>query len=256
MAPPAQPANRVVESILEAAASEPAARTLDVRVGAFWSVVNTTVGAGMASTLHSEAHLHGSLPITAAGSLVDHSPPELTALLRSSSPPEAAVGLAAVNALLSASTRALPEDRALTVLKQRSEGRKVAMIGRFPFADQLRALCGHLWVFERGRERRPDDFGEEAMDELVPKADVVAVTATTLLNGTLLGVLARVQPEAFLMMLGPSTPLTPVLFDFGFDVLCGTVIDDPATVLKAVGEGAVTRQITGVRRVSLWKNRN
>jgi uncharacterized protein (DUF4213/DUF364 family) len=55
------------------------------------------------------------------------------------------------------------------------------------------------------------------------------------------------------MMLGPSTPLTPALFDFGFDILCGTVIEDPDKVLKAVGEGAVTSQITGVRRVSRWR---
>jgi uncharacterized protein (DUF4213/DUF364 family) len=66
-------------------------------------------------------------------------------------------------------------------------------------------------------------------------------------------VLASVRPDAFLMMLGPSTPLTPALFNFGFDILCGTLIEDPSTVLKAVGEGAVTSQITGVRRVSLWK---
>ncbi len=130
------------------------------------------------------------------------------------------------------------------------------MIGRFPFADRLRERCGQLWVFERGLDRRQEDFGEEAMEQLLPQADVVAVTATTLLNRTLPGVLACVRPDTFVMMLGPSTPLTPVLFDYGFDVLCGTVIDDPTTVLRAAGEGAVTSQITGVRRVSMWKGDN
>jgi uncharacterized protein (DUF4213/DUF364 family) len=246
-------ANAVIECVVEAAANHPPAQTLDVRVGAYWSVVTTTAGAGMASTMRSEAHLHGSLPVTGAGSLRETPPLELAALLRSSSPPEAAVGLAAVNALINASARNLSGDKALGVLEERSEGLQLAMIGRFPFADRLGDRCKQLWVFERGLERRPDDFGEEAMDELLPKADVVAVTATTLLNGTLLGVLARVRPDAFLMMLGPSTPLTPVLFDYGFDILCGTVIDDPRTVLRAVGEGAVTSQITGVRRVSMWR---
>jgi uncharacterized protein (DUF4213/DUF364 family) len=55
------------------------------------------------------------------------------------------------------------------------------------------------------------------------------------------------------MMLGPSTPLTPRLFDFGFNVLCGTIVDDPRSVLLAVSQGAVTSQITGVRRVCLWR---
>jgi hypothetical protein len=91
------------------------------------------------------------------------------------------------------------------------------------------------------------------MDQLLPQADVVAVTATTLLNRTLPIVLAGVRPDAFVMLLGPSTPLTPVLFQFGFDVLCGTVVDDADAVLRAVEQGAVTSQIAGVRRVCLWK---
>ncbi len=82
----------------------------------------------------------------------------------------------------------------------------------------------------------------------------MAVTATTLLNGTLAGVLAGIRDDAFVMLLGPSTPLTPAMHRFGFNVLCGTVIDDPVGVLKAVEQGAVTRQIKGVRRVCLWRN--
>ena len=245
--------NPVIESILTAVGLVPAATTLDVRIGPFWSVVNTTAGAGMASTLRSQSHVHGTVAIIDAGSLLERTPVELAGLLRSESAPEAAVGLAAANALLGASVHGLSDDKALAVLEQRSAGRRVAMIGRFPFADRLREICAQLWVFERGLDRRQEDFGEEAMEQLLPQADVVAVTATTLLNRTLPGVLACVRPDAFLMMLGPSTPLTPVLFDFGFDILCGTLIDDPSTVLKAAGEGAVTSQITGVRRVSLWR---
>lgn len=245
--------NPMIESVITAAGQEPAATVLDVRVGPFWSVVATSAGAGMASTMRSSRHTHGSIPIAGAGFLTDLSTLELVFLLRSGSALEAAVGLAAANALLGSSVRGLSEDKALAVLEQRSEGRRVAMIGRFPFAERLRERCGQLWVFERGLNRRQGDFGEEAMEQLLPQAEVVAVTATTLLNRSLPGVLAGVRPEAFLMMLGPSTPLTPMLFDFGFDILCGTVIEDPDVVLNAVGQGAVTRQIKGVRRVSLWR---
>jgi uncharacterized protein (DUF4213/DUF364 family) len=248
--------NPMIESILTAVDQSPPATTLDIRIGVFWSVVNTTAGAGMASTLRSQSHVHGTVAIADAGSLLERTPVELAGLLRSASAPEAAVGLAAVNALIGSSAQNLSGDKALTVLEERGVGQRVAMIGRFPFADRLRGHCAQLWVFERGLDRRQEDFGEEAMEQLLPQADVVAVTATTLLNRTLPGVLACVRPDAFLMMLGPSTPLTPALFDFGFDILCGTVIEDPDKVLKAVGEGAVTSQITGVRRVSLWKDRN
>ncbi|MDX2438512.1 MAG: DUF364 domain-containing protein [Acidobacteriota bacterium] len=245
--------NPMIESILTAVNQYRSTQTLDVRIGPFWSVVNTSVGAGMASTMRSQTHVHGAVAIAGAGSLAESTPVELAALLRSGSAPEAAVGLAAANALLSASARDLSVEKALAVLEKRCAGQRVAMIGRFPFAERLREHCAQLWVFERGLDRREGDFGEEAMEQLLPQAEVVAVTATTLLNRTLPGVLACARPDAFLMMLGPSTPLTPALFEFGFDILCGTVVEDPESVLKAAGEGAVTSQIKGVRRVSLWK---
>lgn len=243
----------VVGALLEAVAEAPATDLIDIRVGPFWVVVHTTLGAGMASTLSSEAHLHGSKPVGAAGELHRRTPLELAGLLRSESPPESAIGLAAANALLAPTVAGLHEEKAVAILRQRGRGRKVAMVGHFPFAEHLRDDCGQLWIFERGLNRRQDDLGEEAMERLLPQADVVAVTATTLLNRTLPSVLAGIRSDAFVMLLGPSTPLTPALFRFGFDVLCGTVVDDPETVLRAVEQGAVTSQIKGVRRVCLWK---
>ena len=242
-----------VDTILEAAAEAPAADLIDLRVGSFWVVVHTGLGAGMASVLRSEDHLHGSHPIRAAGELHRRTPQELTGLLRSDSPPESAIGLAAANALLGPTAENLCDEKAVANMRERGRGRKVAMIGHFPFADALREECDQLWVFERGLNRQQEDLGEEAMEQLLPQADVVAVTATTLLNQTLPTVLDGVRPDAFVMLLGPSTPLTPLLFRFGFDVLCGTIVDDPERVLRAVEQGAVTSQITGVRRVCLWK---
>jgi len=251
---PIPSADVIVEVILSAAAEAPAADLIDLKVGSFWTAVHTSAGAGMASSMRSEAHLHGSNPIAGAGTLDTRTPIELTELLRSESPPEAAVGLAAANALLSPSAGGLTEEKAVEILRKQGAGRRVAMIGRFPFADRLGEDCDHLWVFERGLSRHDGDLDDEAMGRLLPAADVVAITATTLLNRTLPSVLARVRPDAFVMMLGPSTPMTPALHAFGIDVLCGTLIDDPDRVLRAVQQGAVTRQITGVRRMCLRKD--
>jgi uncharacterized protein (DUF4213/DUF364 family) len=231
----------------------PTADLIDLKVGSFWTVVHTSAGAGMASSMRSEPHVHGSKPIADAGTLDTGTPLELTGLLKSESPPEAAVGLAAANALLGPSACGLTEEKAVDILRERGAGKRVAMIGRFPFADRLGQDCDQLWVFERGLNYRDGDLDDEAMGRLLPEADVVAVTATTLLNRTLPSVLSGVRSDAFLMMLGPTTPMTPALFAFGFDVLCGTLIDDPDRVLKAVEQGAVTRQIKGVRRVCLWR---
>jgi uncharacterized protein (DUF4213/DUF364 family) len=254
MKPSPESADVFIDVILDSTRNVPLADLLDIRIGPFWTVVNTSIGAGMASSLRSETHLRGTIPIADAGRLDGCSPLELAALMRSSSPPEAAIGLATANALLAATVNGLTEEKAVSILRERGAGKRVAMIGHFPFADELRESCDELLVFERGVNRRDGDLGDEAIEELLPDADVVAVTATTLLNRTLPSVLAGVRDDAFVMLLGPSTPLTPALHRFGFDVLCGTVIDDPAGVLRAVEQGAVTRQITGVRRVCLWGN--
>jgi hypothetical protein len=206
----------------------------------------------MASLLRSESHLHGMQPIADAGTLHELAPLELAARLRSESPPEAALGLAAANALLGPPEGRLSESNAVSILSERGAGKRVAMIGRFPFAGKLERACGELWVFERGDGRRPGDLDDDQLAELLPQSEVVAVTSTTLINQTLPDILRFVRPDAFVLLLGPSTPLTPRLFEFGIDLLCGTIIVEPERVLRAAGQGAVTGQITGVRRVALW----
>jgi uncharacterized protein len=229
------------------------AGVLDVRVGLYWTVVHTTLGAGLAATPRDEAHLRGDIPVAEAGSLTGLGPLELVGLLRSHSPPEAAIGLAAVNALLGEPAGRVTEDNAETILRARAGGRSVALVGHFPLAERLRPHCGRLWVFERGVGLGPGDLGPEEMEKLLPQAEVVGVTATTLLNGTFEDVLTLIDPEAWCLMLGPSTPMSQCLFERGFDALCGTVVADPFRVLRAVSEGAVTRQVAGVRRITSWR---
>jgi uncharacterized protein (DUF4213/DUF364 family) len=229
------------------------AAVLDVRVGPYWTAVATTLGAGLASTLAGEGRPHHGRPIPGAGGLLDLTPLELAGLAASSSVPEAAIGLAAVNALLGVPAGRVDEANAADVLVERGRGRRVALLGEFPFTGRLREAAGELAVFERGPARRPEHFGRRDLAVVVPRAEVVAITATTLANRTLGGILEHVADDAFLMMLGPSTPMCATLLDRGFDVLCGTVVDDPDTVLLAVGQGATTPQITGVRRLCLWR---
>jgi uncharacterized protein (DUF4213/DUF364 family) len=56
------------------------------------------------------------------------------------------------------------------------------------------------------------------------------------------------------MTLGPSTPLSPVLFNHGVSILSGSRIIDEAAVLRTVGQGATFRQVEGVRLLTLKKN--
>jgi len=51
------------------------------------------------------------------------------------------------------------------------------------------------------------------------------------------------------MMLGPSTPLSPVLFDYGLDALSGSIVVDRDQLLTCISQGANFRQVRGVRKV-------
>ena len=83
---------------------------------------------------------------------------------------------------------------------------------------------------------------------------MVALTASALINHTLDGLLALCRPEALVMVLGPSTPLSPVLFQHGVSLLSGARVVDEAAVLRMVAQGATFQQVEGVRLLTLWRN--
>jgi len=59
------------------------------------------------------------------------------------------------------------------------------------------------------------------------------------------------------MLLGPTTPLSETLFDYGIDVLAGSVVTQKEIVLRSVSEGASFMQLKkkgGVRFVTIIKD--
>ncbi|MGC8874694.1 MAG: Rossmann-like domain-containing protein [Chloroflexia bacterium] len=224
-----------------------------VCVGAHWTAVVVRRGAlrcGLASTLVGEGP-HGESPVRWAGRLLEHGALELAGLLRSEQRLEASIGLAAVNALLEVDESRLREENALHLLEREGRGKRVALIGHFPFIPRLRQAVGELWVLEQ--HLLPGEFPAERAAELLPQADVVAITGAALVNHTLEGLLALCRPGAFVLVLGPSTPLSTVLFRYGATALAGTRVVDPAAALRCVSQGATFRQIEGVRTVVMTR---
>ena len=68
------------------------------------------------------------------------------------------------------------------------------------------------------------------------------------------GLLALCGPNTLVMILGPSTPLSPVLFAHGAKIISGTHVVDEAAVLRTVGQGATFQQIQGVRLLTLMRD--
>jgi uncharacterized protein (DUF4213/DUF364 family) len=227
-------------------------------VGAFWTAVvldTDPVRCGLASTLRRETHEAGP-PVADAGRLLEHSGRELAEWLRSSSNLEASIGAAAFNALLEVDEMACTEINAEEVIVERGAGRRVAIVGHFPFVERVRRVAAECWVLEL--YPRPGDLSAERAAEVLPQADVVALTGTSLINHTFDGLIALCQPDAdnrkaHVILLGGSAPLSPVLFEYGVDAVAGTrVVNVPAAV-GAVSQGATFRQIPGKRLLTMMK---
>jgi len=239
-------------------ASLPEGEVRQVCIGLHWTAVVAEVGGeqrcGLASTLRDEVHDHHRRPdVPQAGELAELPGRELAALLRSDRSTLVSVGMAAVNALLPRRPETWVDMNAEELIAGHGAGKTVALVGHFPFVPRLRSRVGELIVLEN--RPQPGDLPASAAQQVIPGADVVAITGMTLLNHTLEGILQLCSPQALVIVLGPSTPLTPVLWDYGVDWLSGAVVENVEAVLRAVSQGGNFRQVhrAGVRLVNMHR---
>ena len=226
-----------------------------VLVGAYWTAVVLDTDpprCGLASTLHGENHDAGP-SVRRPGHLCEYSAQELARWLHGPRILEASIGMGAVNALLDVNETRCTELNAEELILERGTGRRVAIIGHFPFIERVRGAARECWVLEL--RPRPGELAADQARQVLPQADVVAMTGTSLLNHTFDGLMALCRPEAFVVLLGASAPLLPVLFDRGVDAISGTKVVDVPAVLRAVGEGANFRQIPGKRLLTMMRPR-
>lgn len=227
----------IYDRLLAEVPEGPAVRRL--LIGRAWTLVQAG-GLGMAMTHQDDFSPAGLRPPYQGRPLR-----ELAAGVRSWNVREAAIGLAAINAQVNQARRVerrfgvkLPArgaDLVFSAMAPELEGKKVAVIGRFPDLDSLAGRC-RLTVLERRPHR--GDLPDFAAEYVLPGQDVVFITGTTLVNKTLPRLL-ELCAGAKVVLVGPSVPLTPLWFELGVSVLAGTVVADPDAVWRATGEGAV-----------------
>ena len=175
---------------------------------------------------------------------------ELAQLALEGRPVERGIGVAAINALLPIPSQdQLSDMNAAEVLIQRAPGKKVIVVGHFPFLPQLKEVAGELYILEL--DPAPGEYPSSMAPEIVPQADIAAITGSAIVNGTLDHLLSLCQPETYVLILGPSTPLHPVVFDWGVDAIASSIVVDPKTCMEYTSQGSTFRQLRGVRKVVL-----
>jgi uncharacterized protein (DUF4213/DUF364 family) len=242
----------LTEDIIE---SLPDGRVVEVRIGTHWTAVVVEVSnqarCGLASTLMEPHDHHKNPDVPQAGTLESHSALELAQMIHSGRPSLASIATATINALLPKGSWAWAEKNAEEVIRSEGQDKKVVIIGGFPFNQSLKSHVGRLTILERDPEG--SELPESAAPEVIPEADIVAITGMTFINRTMDQMIELCSKNALVLILGPSTPLSPILFDYGVDLLSGSVVMDIENVLRVLSQGANFRQLhrAGISLVTL-----
>jgi uncharacterized protein len=181
-----------------------------------------------------------------------------------------AVGIAAMNALADACWRRRPRPDAELRLgvdafdaTEISPGDRVVVIGAFiPFLRELKRRRQPFLVLEQDPatlkpEELPFFRPAEQAAEIVPEADVLLITGTTLINDTLEDLLSLAKPAARVTMVGPTVTMLPDPFlRRGADVLGTVRITAPEEFLDLLAEGGSGYHFLGrsAQKVVLVRN--
>lgn len=220
-----------------------------VAVGPFLTAVSTGRRVGLATTLLPPRLEHQVPAAGGCGEYAGKPVAELARLVLSERPLEASLGLAALNAGLP-----LPagwrEENGVDFLRRRVEDRNLTVVGHFPFIQTLVPMARQCWILEL--EPREGDLPAAAAERVIPDSDLVVITGQALANHSIERILPLARGKE-VVLIGPSTPLSPVLFRHGISAAAGVMVENDAAVLRQVGEGAVFRQLRGIKRVILEK---
>lgn len=158
---------------------------------------------------------------------------------------EAAYGMAAINAWWGAKERAL--SNGFTEMEEPTfqslfdpyaeavRGKRVGIIGHFPFARAALPDAGEILILER--TLRPGDYPDSACEYVLPECDYVFITGSSFVNKTLPRLL-ELCANPYTVVVGPSTPCAPLILEYGADTVLGfTSVPAPDPEAARMGDG-------------------
>ncbi|MGR8934703.1 MAG: Rossmann-like domain-containing protein [Gammaproteobacteria bacterium] len=215
----------------------------ELSIGLVWTLCRSGGSAGLAMSpgMHTR-----TLPW--AGTLAGQPLRQLTGWIKEWEPYKATVGMAAVNCALNGLK---PPPQGVVLESQdgaanlavfsyflpRLLDRKVVVIGHYPGIEKLTDTLD-LTVLER--QPADGDYPDPAAEFLLPKADWVFLTGSSLINKTFPR-LAELAQHATTVLMGPSVPWLPEFHRFGVDYLAGVEIADAPKLQQTVSEGGGVR---------------
>ena len=238
---------KILDDLISSIASDSIVR--EVHTCALWTAV-VSKNCGLASTFRAEHSRHGK--VREAGNLTGRSALELAEYAKSDNLLEASIGMATINSSINIDEDRCTKENAVEILTRRGNGKNIAMVGHFPWIPQLREIASEVWVIEQ--RPREGDLPADAAEEILPRADIVGITGTSFINHTIEKLL-DLSKNSFTVLIGPTSPLSPVLFDYGVDVIAGTKVIEPEKTIRCISEGAMFKQLQGVELICMAREK-
>jgi uncharacterized protein (DUF4213/DUF364 family) len=225
---------KIIDDLISVS-SKNAANVIDVRVGVSWTGVWGKY-CGLAKT-YGIPFVHGNYTRD-MGYLTEKTSLELAEYSKSWNFIEASIGVAAINSMIKCDKAS--EANAQEMIISKGRGKRIAMTGFFPFIPQLKKVARELWIMELDQSQINPAQGvihDTAAEHIIPECDMVILTGSTLINKSMARLLALARAaKAYTVVLGPSTPMSEVLFDYGADLIAGAEVIQPEAILKKLSQ--------------------
>ena len=220
-------------------------RVASVIIGMEYTGVRLSSGqVGLAYTLTSEETPDCCALMRRAGHLTELSALKLARLALSWDIRSRIVGTAALNAL----SQLCLSNRTNRVLISRGniadhlvvKGDVVTVVGNMaPLVTKLGVKAKKIYVLERTVRLRDDrTLPDTAAEEIIPQSDVVLITGTSIINGTVERLLELSKNARERALVGPTAGILPtVLFDHGATDIATVKVTDANRVMKNISEG-------------------
>lgn len=240
--------NRKLKACMSSAAESVTVDQVTIGIG-YTAVTTSDGGIGIAATTLPQDGCH-------AGSIdfEDRPASDLLQLIMKPDPVGRTMALALINALNHRQAIRLPDDPSNTVLFDHFgmlSGARVAMVGYFPpLVHRLREKKIPLSVIDDAK-----GLGDKKTfyHQLTGWADVLLVTATSIINNTTESILSHAGPDLKTILLGPTTPMLPDAFDhLPIHMLAGSAISNSELALKVIRHGGGARSLKPASRKIYW----
>ncbi|BFM38339.1 DUF364 domain-containing protein [Synechocystis sp. LKSZ1] len=183
-----------------------------------------------------------------SGTLAQKKIADLAPWLKSWHPYEATVGMAVINLIINGQSPLLKQAQPLLSKSDHNlavfdyflpqiNDKKVVIIGRYPSLSRYEKNFDVQVI-----ERQPidKDFPDPAAEYLLPQADWVFLTATSIINKTFPRLVELAQ-QAQVVLMEPTVPWLKEFAEMGIDDLAGVNIIDPQQLRQTIAEGGGKR---------------